>query len=307
MATLKELAQREEIFVSGHRACAGCGAAITLRQILLTAGKDTVCTIATGCMEVVSTIFPYTSWKVPLLHVAFENAAAAIAGVEAYYRLLKKKGKIKKKINFIAFGGDGGTYDIGLQALSGALERGHDFLYVCYNNEAYMNTGIQRSSATPKGAHTTTSPAGRVIPGKTQNRKDLTEIVVAHDVPYAAQASPSHPMDLIRKVEKALSIEGPTFINVICPCPLGWRFPSDLTIEVARIAVESKYWPLYEVENGKYKINYKPKKEVKVEEWLKMQGRFKHLFTPQNRHLIDELQKIVDEKWERLLKKEECL
>ncbi len=307
MPKLKDLTLNDRVFTPGHRACSGCGASIALRQVLLTAGPDTVAAIATGCMEVVSTIFPYTSWGIPLLHVAFENAAAAISGIEACYRAFKRKGKVKKKINFIAFAGDGGTYDIGIQALSGALERGHDFLYVCYNNEAYMNTGIQRSGATPKGAHTTTSPAGKVIPGKVQSRKDLTEIVVAHNIPYAAQATISNWADLTRKVEKALSIEGPTFLNILCPCPLGWRFLPDMTVEIARLAVESKIWPLYEVENGKYRITYTPKKEVRVEEWLKLQGRFKHLFTPQNRHVIDELQEEVMRNWERLQRKAECL
>ncbi|MCK4353594.1 pyruvate ferredoxin oxidoreductase [candidate division WOR-3 bacterium] len=300
MPNLKQLSKNAGLFTGGHRACSGCAGSIIINQALLTAGKNTVCSICTGCMEVVSTIYPYTAWGVPYIHIAFENSAAAISGVEAAYKALKRKGKIKEKWNFIAFGGDGGTYDIGLQALSGAIERGHDFLYICYDNQAYMNTGIQRSSATPLGADTTTSPAGTVIPGKTQFRKDLTEIVAAHNAPYVAQATPSNWVDFTKKVEKALATEGPTFINVLSPCPLGWRYPADQTIKIARLAVESKFWPLYEVENGKYKLTYKPRKEVKVEEWLKQQGRFRHLFTPANKHIIDDFQAEVDKRWERL-------
>ena len=303
---IKKIARTEQLFAPGHRACAGCGATIIIRQVLSVAGKDTVVGFATGCMEVVSTIFPYTAWEVPFLHVAFENVAAAISGVETAYRALKKKGKIKKKINFIAFGGDGGTYDIGLQALSGAMERGHDMLYICYDNGAYMNTGIQRSSATPFGAHTTTSPAGKKIPGKMQWRKDLTEIIASHGVPYVAQASPGYYQDLMQKVDKALSIEGPAFIDVLSPCPLGWYYPTKDTIKVAKLAVETKYWPLYEVENGVHRVTVKPRKFKPVEDWLKMQGRFRHLFKEENKWMIEHIQKEVDRRWERLLKLEEA-
>jgi len=303
---IKKIAKTEQLFAPGHRACAGCGATIIIRQVLSVAGKDTVVGFATGCMEVVSTIFPYTAWEVPFLHVAFENVAAAISGVETAYRALKKKGKIKKKINFIAFGGDGGTYDIGLQALSGAMERGHDMLYICYDNGAYMNTGIQRSSATPFGAHTTTSPAGKKIPGKMQWRKDLTEIIASHGVPYVAQASPGYYQDLMQKVDKALSIEGPAFIDVLSPCPLGWYYPTKDTIKVAKLAVETKYWPLYEVENGVHRVTVKPRKFKPVEDWLKMQGRFRHLFKEENKWMIEHIQKEVDRRWEKLLKLEEA-
>jgi len=225
MATLKELSKREELLAGGHRLCAGCGASIVVRQILLAAGRNVVVSSATGCLEVATTIYPYTSWRVPFIHSAFENSAATACGVEAMYQSLKRKGKlpVDEEIKFIAFGGDGGTYDIGLQSLSGGLERGHDFLYVCYDNGAYMNTGIQRSSSTPLGADTTTSPAGKVIPGKQQYRKDLTDVVEAHHIPYLAQASPHNWKDLNHKVEKALSIRGPKFLNVIAPCHRGWR------------------------------------------------------------------------------------
>jgi len=302
MPSLKQLSSKEDLFTSGHRACAGCGATVILRQTALIAGKDTVFVGATGCMEVVSTIFPYTAWKVPFLHNAFENAAATASGVEATYRAFKKRGDITKKINIIAFGGDGGTYDIGFQSLSGAMERRHNLLYICYNNEAYMNTGIQRSSATPYGAATTTSPAGTVIPGKQQFPKDLTEAIAAHDIPFAAQAAPHNWVDFTKKVEKALSIDGPTFINVLSPCPLGWRFPSNKTMKVSKLAAETCFWPLYEVENGVHKINFKPREKKPLVEWLKLQGRFSHLLNDKNKHIIEEAQNEVDRKWDRLQK-----
>jgi len=303
---LKELSKQGDFLTSGHRACAGCGPAIALRQALLAAGKDTVVANATGCMEVVTTIFPYTAWKVPWIHSLFENAAATISGVEAAYKALKRKGKISKDINFIAFGGDGGTYDIGLQALSGTMERGHNILYICYDNEAYMNTGIQRSGATPYGAHTTTSPAGKEIPGKTQWRKDLTEIIAAHDIPYVAQATISEWRDYMGKVQKALSIKGPKFINVLAPCQLGWYYKSEDTIKIANLAFRTRFWPLYEVENGVHRITKEPKKAVPVEEWLKLQGRFRHLFKDENRKIIEKIQKRVDERWKRLKALEEA-
>jgi pyruvate ferredoxin oxidoreductase beta subunit len=303
MPVLKELCKEEELFSSGHRACAGCGEVMGVRQVMLAAGKPTVVVIATGCLEIVSTIYPHTAWQVPTFHNAFENAAATISGVEAAYRLFRKRGDITKDINFIAFGGDGGTYDIGFQALSGAVERRHRFLYVCTDNQAYMNTGIQRSSATPFGASTTTSPAGERIPGKLQWRKDITEILIAHDISFAAQATVAHRNDLVKKVRKALSMDGPSFINILVPCPLGWGYPSEKTVEMAELAVESCFWPLYEFEDGVYKLNYAPKNKKPVVDWIKGQDRFRHLFKPENKNLLDEFQKEVDRRWEKLVKK----
>jgi len=298
----KELAKKPDRLSPGHRLCAGCAAPIIVRQILAAIDDPVVVANATGCLEVATTIYPYTAWRVPWIHNAFENVAATIAGVETAYRSLVRQGKIpERNIKFIAFGGDGGTYDIGLQALSGALERGHQFLYVCYNNEAYMNTGIQRSGATPLGAHTTTSPAGSVIPGKMQKRKDLTAIVAAHDIPYVAQAAPSQWKDLMEKTRKAVNCGGPAFLNVLSSCNRGWRHETYETLEITQLAVDTCYWPLYEVENGVWRLTYKPKEKLPVEEWLKRQGRFRHLFRPENRHLIDELQAEVDRRWERLL------
>lgn len=303
MPSLKQLAKREEKFVSGHRLCAGCGAGVIARLVMLAVDKPVVVGCATGCLEVASTIFPYSSWKVPWIHSAFENVAATMSGVETAYRSLKKQGKISKDVVFVAFGGDGGTYDIGLQSLSGAAERGHKMLYICYDNQAYMNTGIQRSSATPKGASTTTSPAGKVIPGKTQWPKNLPEIMVAHGIPYVATSIPGRWNDLVNKVEKAINFDGFTFIDVLSPCRLGWSYEPKLTLEISRLAVETCIWPLYEVIEGKYKLNYRPKEKKPVVEWFKLQRRFRHLLKPENEQLLEEIQKEVDRRWEILLSK----
>ncbi len=301
---LKELSKKEELLTGGHRLCAGCGAPIAVRQVLLAAEMPVIAANATGCLEVSTTIYPYSAWKIPWIHTAFENAAATISGVEAMYRSLKKQGKIKERIKFIAFGGDGGTYDIGFQSLSGAMERGHDIVYICYDNGAYMNTGIQRSSATPLGANTTTSPAGSVIPGKLQPRKNLTKIMAAHGIPYVAQSTPAHWRDLMTKVRKALDVDGPAFINVLASCNRGWRTPTDRTIQDTKMAVETCFWPLYEYENGRLTINYKPKEKKPVTEFLKTQGRFKHLFSPENEGLLARAQELVDREWEALLREE---
>ncbi|HOM03474.1 MAG TPA: thiamine pyrophosphate-dependent enzyme [Acetivibrio sp.] len=301
---LKEVAKKPERLTGGHRMCAGCGAPIVVRQILkaLKPEDHAVISSATGCLEVSTFIYPYTAWKDSFIHSAFENTGATISGAEAAYNVLKKKGKIQGETKFIAFGGDGGTYDIGFQALSGAMERGHDMVYVCYDNGAYMNTGIQRSSATPKYADTTTSPAGKKIPGKMQPRKDLTEIMSNHHIPYVAQTAPIGNMkDLYEKAEKAIYTPGPAFLNVLAPCPRGWRYNTPDLMELSKMAVETCFWPLYEVIDGKYIINYKPKEKVPVKEFLKLQGRFKHLFKAGNEYMLEEIQKEVDSRWERLL------
>jgi pyruvate ferredoxin oxidoreductase beta subunit len=305
---LKDLSKKKDSLAGGHRACAGCGPAILLRQATLAVDDPLVVAFATGCMEVVTTIYPYTAWRIPYIHNAFENAAATMSGVETAYRSLKKQGKlpVDKEIKFIAFGGDGGTYDIGLQSLSGAMERGHNMVYICYDNEGYMNTGIQRSSATPLGAATTTAPAGKVVPGKQQNQKDLAAIIAAHHIPYVAQTSIHNWRDVVSKVQKAVSVNGPAFINVLAPCHRGWRYPMEKTVAISELATETCFWPLYEVENGKYTINYKPKEKKPVEEWLKQQRRFEHLFKDENREIIGKLQAYVDERWNELLKRAEA-
>jgi pyruvate ferredoxin oxidoreductase beta subunit len=302
--TLKELSKKEILLSSGHRMCAGCGAPTIVKMVLLASDYPVIASTATGCLEVSTCISDYTAWKIPWIHNAFENAAATIAGVETMYRALKKQGKISEEIKFIAFGGDGGTYDIGLQSLSGAAERGHDMLYICYDNGAYMNTGIQRSSATPFGADTTTRPAGSIVPGKTEPRKNLTRIMAAHNIPYAAQASPSHWMDLIKKVRKALEIKGTKFINIISPCNRGWRSRTDDSIMLSRLAVDTCYWPLYEIENGVTRITFRPKEKKPIEDFLRPQGRFKHLFNPENEWVIKKLQDEIDKEWDRLQREE---
>ena len=302
MANIKELSKIPEKLGPGHRLCSGCGASITVRQVLMGTKSPVVAASATGCLEVATTIYPFTAWNVPFIHNAFENVSATISGVETAYRALKKKGKIKKDIKFVAFGGDGGTYDIGLQSLSGALERGHNFVYVCYDNEGYMNTGIQRSSATPTGASTTTAPSGKESYGKPQNRKDLTAIVAAHNIPYVAQACASNWNDLVTKSEKAFAVEGPAFLNVLSLCHRGWRYKPEDTVSIAKLAVETGFWPLLECEKGKWKINYRPKERKPVVEFLKTQGRFKHLFKEENKHVLLEIQQNIDSHWEYLEK-----
>ncbi|MBN2653728.1 MAG: pyruvate ferredoxin oxidoreductase [Nitrospirae bacterium] len=303
--SLKELSKKEDRLTSGHRMCSGCGAPTVVKMVMLATDYPVIASNATGCLEVSTCIQQFTSWNIPWIHNAFENAAATLSGVETMYRSLKKQGKIDQEIKFIAFGGDGGTYDIGLQSLSGAMERGHDMIYVCYDNGAYMNTGIQRSSATPLGADTTTCPVGSANPGKVQERKDLTRIMAAHGIPYVAQASPSNWADLMKKVRKAHEIKGPKFLNIIAPCNRGWRSKTDDAITLSRIAVDTCYWPLFEIENGVTKITYKPKEKKPLVDFLKPQGRFKHLFAPENEWLLQKAQEVVDRNWDRLLREEE--
>lgn len=302
--SVKELSSRLDLLSGGHRLCAGCAESVVVRQVLLASPYPVVVVNATSCLEVGTTIYPFTAWRVPWLHSLFENAAATASGVEAAYRALQRRGKIPgDKIAFIVFAGDGGTYDIGLQSLSGALERGHRFLYVCLNNEGYMNTGIQRSSATPLGAHTTTTPAGEVIPGKVQWRKDLTGIIAAHNIPYVAQAAltPQPLTDLTTKVRRALEAEGPAFINVYSPCNRGWRFEPADTVRISQVAVETCYWPLFEVAEGQWRLTYSPREKKPVAQWLEAQGRFRHLLRPEHRHVMEEIQARVDREWEALL------
>ena len=294
----------------GHRMCAGCGAPPVVRMILRAVKPEdhVVVSSATGCLEVSTFIYPYTAWTDSFVHTAFECSAATLSGTEAAYKAMKKQGKLpeEKITKFIAFGGDGGTYDIGLQSLSGAMERRHDMLYVCYDNGAYMNTGIQRSSATPTFADTTTTPAGKVIPGKMQPRKDLTKIMVGHHLPYVAQTlAMGNFKDLYEKSEKAIYTEGPTFLNVMAPCPRGWGYNTEDLMQINKLAADTCYWPLYEVVNGVYKITYKPAKKLPIEEFLKPQKRFRHMFKPGNEWMIEQLQKEVDERWEELLRLEE--
>ena len=291
---------REELFAPGHRMCQGCGAAILMRHITKALGKDAIIVEATGCVEVTTTVYPQTAWKHPWLHIAFENAAAGASGVDAAIKALKRKGVIPedKKIKVVALGGDGGTFDIGLQALSGMLERRHNVLYIVYDNEAYMNTGIQRSGATPYKAWTTTTPVGKVWRGEWRPKKDIMGIVLAHRVPYAATVNPAYITDLYMKVRKAVEIEGPTFIHAFSPCTPGWRIDPALTVTIARLAVQTGVWINYEVENGDFRVTTPVPRRKPVREYLKLQGRFRHLTEEE----IAEIQRMVDEEVERINK-----
>jgi pyruvate ferredoxin oxidoreductase beta subunit len=267
-----------EPLASGHRACQGCGEILALRLALKAAGEDVIVLNATGCMEVVTSPYPQTAWNVPWLHVAFENAAAVGSGVEAARKAMARKGRLSdNRTKIMVVAGDGGTSDIGMQALSGALERGHDFVYLCLDNEAYMNTGIQRSSATPWGSWTTTSPTGRLSSGKATTKKDLPAIAAAHSVPYVATASPAYHLDLMNKVKKAVMTPGAAFVHIFSPCPTGWRMATQFAVKVAKLAVQTKAYPLYEVIEGKYVLSRKIAKPKPVSEYLKIQGRFRHL------------------------------
>ena len=303
---LKEEMSKKERFEAGHRLCAGCGAGIVCRAMMRAVDPEDQAVIcnATSCLEVSSFQYPYTAWHDSYIHSAFENAAATAAGVESAYVALTRRGKIDKNCKIIAIGGDGGTYDSGFQSLSGAMERGHDFTYFCYDNEAYMNTGTQRSSATPRFASATTTPSGIESVGKKQNQKDLTQIMVAHGSPYVAQTTMIGTFqDFHEKAHKAIYTEGPTFVNVLTPCPRGWQYPPEILPQICKTAVDTCIWPLYEVEEGEYHLTYKPKNKLPVEEFMKLQGRFKHCFAPGNEWTIEEAQKYVDRKWEELLEK----
>jgi pyruvate ferredoxin oxidoreductase beta subunit len=296
------LVTKEENFVPGHRACIGCGEALAVRLAAKAFGHNTIVVNATGCMEIVASQLPYTSWKLPWIHTLFENSAAVASGVEAGLKVLKRKGRIpEEEIKVVAIAGDGATFDIGLQALSGAMERGHDFLYICFDNEAYMNTGIQRSSATPFGASTTTSPAGKAKSGQMSWKKNMPEIAVAHNIPYVATACPSYPFDLIEKVKKGLAAKGPAYIHIMSVCPTGWRCDTEITIMLGRLAVETGIFPLFEVENGKYKMSLVPEKLKPVKDYMKLQRRFRHL----KPDAIDAIQERVTAEYHKLLEKAE--
>jgi pyruvate ferredoxin oxidoreductase beta subunit len=306
MTTIHDLAKAPERLTGGHRLCSGCGAPICVRQILANIKEPVVVINATGCLEVSTSVYPFSAWNIPWIHSAFENAAATASGIVEAYNALRRKGKISRETKFVVFGGDGSSYDIGLQSLSGALERGHKFLYVCYNNEAYANTGDQRSGATPQGGATTTTPPGKISYGKVQKRKNLTEIVAAHNIPFAAQTSIHLWPDIASKVEKAMAAPGPSFINILSPCQLFWGFPPNLTIKMAKLAVDTGLWPLYEIENGKYKINYTPATLLPMVDWIKSQVRFKHLLLPENQPIVEEIQKEVYKQWAELKAKVEA-
>jgi pyruvate ferredoxin oxidoreductase beta subunit len=296
---LKNLPEVEPLS-PGHRACQGCGEVLALRQAMKALGTNVVVCSATGCMEIITSPFPQTAWRVPWIHVAFENAAAVVSGVESAYKAMNRKGIIKSPDTvFVGYGGDGATADIGMQALSGALERGHNFIYMCFDNEAYMNTGIQRSSSTPYGAMTTTSPPGKHSMGQSTWKKNMPAIAVAHGTPYVATASPAYPVDLMNKVKKASMVPGPAYLHIYSPCPTGWRCGIDEGIEVAKLAVQSKVFPLFEVIDGEYFLSRKVAKPKPITEYFKPQRRFRHLTEVE----ITKIQTRIDAEYEALLKK----
>jgi pyruvate ferredoxin oxidoreductase beta subunit len=302
MSRLKTLVRNEAgkpPLRGGHALCQGCGVPMVVRTIVDSIETPAVVVSATGCLEVATTRFPTTAWNVPWLHVAFENAAAVASGVETAYRALVKRGALEEDdpLTFLVFAGDGGTYDIGLQALSGALERGHRFIFVCYDNEAYMNTGVQRSGATPFGAGTTTTPAGTSSFGKAQQRKDMTAIAVAHHVPYVAQAASVHWHDLSLKARRAAAAGGPAFLNVLTDCPVGWGHEPRETLDILNAAVDSCFWPLYEVVDGRYRLTYEPERIRPIEDWLRAQTRFAHLLRPEASAVVKQIQQQVAEDW----------
>ena len=295
------LIDEREYLASGHTACAGCGEALAVRLVLKGLGEDTIVSNATGCLEIFTTRYPTTAWEVPWIHVAFENVAAVAAGVESGIKALRRKGRIPDRdVKSVSMAGDGGTTDIGLQALSGAMERGHDMIHFCYDNEAYMNTGIQRSSQTPFGAWSTTSPPGEVSHGQKTWKKNVPEIMVAHNLAYVATACTSYPLDLINKVKKAKKLRGPAYVHIFAPCPTGWRMDSALMVKIGRLAMETGVFPLYEVENGKYRITVDMPDPLRpVGDYLKPQGRFRHLTPP----LIEGIQERVNLEVNKLMNK----
>ncbi|RJO63100.1 MAG: pyruvate synthase subunit beta [Dehalococcoidia bacterium] len=291
------LIPKEEPFAPGHRACIGCGEVLAVRLATKAMGKNVIVVNATGCMEIIASQIPNTSWNVPWIHTLFENTAAVASGVESGLKAMMRKGRIpQEEINVAAIAGDGATLDIGLQALSGAMERGHKFLYICFDNEAYMNTGIQRSSSTPFGASTTTSPAGKQSQGQFSWKKDMPAIAVAHNIPYVATACPSYPFDMMEKVKKAMSVKGPSYIQIFSVCPTGWRCAGDLTIRIGRLAVETGVFPLYEVENGKYKMSMDFPRLKPLIDYTKLQGRFRHL-SPE---ALEQIQAKVVQKYQEI-------
>jgi pyruvate ferredoxin oxidoreductase beta subunit len=297
-----KLVQKTEKFNPGHRACIGCGEALAIRLAFKALGNNIIVVNATGCAEIFTGQLPLSSWSIPWIHTLFENTAAVASGVEAAYKVLRRKGvPLPENTKIVAIGGDGGTSDIGLQALSGALERGHDFTYICFDNEAYMNTGIQRSSATPFGAMTTTTPVGKKSIGQFSWKKNMPEIAVAHNIPYVATATHSYPFDLMKKVRKAADTPGPAYVHILSVCPTGWRSANDTIIRQGRLAVETGVFPLYEVENGVYKMSLDLPQLRPVKDYLKIQGRFRHLSDDN----IGKIQARVELEYQKLLEKAE--
>lgn len=305
---LKQFSKSAEKFEGANLLCPGCAHGMIIREVLNSVDGHILIGNSTGCIEVSTAVYPYTSWDVPWIHIGFENSSTAVAGAEAMYKALVRKGRYTgEKPKFVAFGGDGSTYDIGFQWISGCFERGHDLTYICFDNEVYANTGGQRSGSTPLGSSTSTTPAGRVSYGKKEKKKDILAIFAAHGSPYVAQVAPNKWKDMNKKIKTALDTEGPTFINALSACTTEWRFDCNNTVEMMDLAVDSLVFPLYEIINGhELHITYRPKNIISVRDYLGVQGRFKHLFKPENEHIIEQWQKDVDKKWELLQRREEA-
>jgi pyruvate ferredoxin oxidoreductase beta subunit len=305
---LKAFSTSAERFEGSNVLCPGCAHSIIVREVLNATDDNMIVSSATGCLEVCTAIYPHTSWDVSWIHIGFENASTAVAGAEAMHKALKNKGKFKgKDPKFIAFAGDGATYDIGFQWISGVFERGHDITYVCLDNEVYANTGGQRSSSTPIGSSTTTSPSGRISYGEKKVKKDIVSIMAAHGSPYVAQVAPNKWKDMIKKTQRAINTEGPTFLNAMSACTTEWKFDPADTIKISDIAVDALIFPLYEIIDGKeLNITYRPKTVIPVRDYLGCQGRFKHLFRPEFEHVIKDWEKRVQDNWDYLQRREEA-
>ncbi len=308
---LKEFSTTNDRLEGAHLLCPGCAHSMIVRELMNCTDYNLVLASNTGCLEVSTAVYPYTSWDTSWIHIGFENSATAASCAESMYKARKNKGTLPSNsdtpVKFVAFGGDGSTYDIGFQWLSGAMERGHDFTYICLDNENYANTGGQRSSATPIGAHTSTAQAGSTSYGKKQKKKDIVAIMAAHGAPYVAQLAPNKWKSMAKGFQKALETEGPCFINTVSACTTEWKFDPKDTISVTDLATDSLMFPIYEIIDGhELNILYRPRNIIKVEDYLGAQGRYKHLFKPENRHVIDKIQKGVDDYWAMLQKREEA-
>jgi len=307
---LKEFSTSADRFEGANLLCPGCAHSIIVREVLNATNDDLVLGASTGCLEVCTAVYPYTSWDASWIHIGFENGSTAVAGAEAMYKALKSKGRLPqpdRTPKFVAFGGDGASYDIGFQWISGCFERGHDMMYVVLDNEVYANTGGQRSSSTPVGASATTSPAGRVSYGEKREKKDMMAIMAAHGAPYVAQVAPNKWKDMVKKIQRGFATEGPVFINAVSPCTTEWKFDPADTMMMTDLATDSLVFPLYEiVNNQELNITYRPKNVVPVVDYLGAQGRFKHLFKPENKHILDGWQTRVDNNWDKLQRREEA-
>ena len=307
---LKEFSTSADRFEGANLLCPGCAHSIIVREVLNATNNDLVIAASTGCLEVCTAVYPYTSWDASWIHIGFENSSTAVAGAEAMYKALKSKGRLPqpdREPKFVAFGGDGASYDIGFQWISGCFERGHDMMYVVLDNEVYANTGGQRSSSTPVGSSTTTAPAGRISYGEKKEKKDMMSIMAAHHAPYVAQVAPNKWKDLVKKIQYGFEVEGPVFINAVSPCTTEWKFAPEDTMMMTDLSTDSLVFPLYEIiDNKQLNITYRPKNVVPVIDYLGAQGRFKHLFKPEFKHILDGWQTRVDNNWDYLQRREEA-